>query len=70
MKWRPIKLETQLAFTGGFQCKSFVLESMEVNVRGSNQVFVRIDKGADWLVKSSAGPAAQRGALKRSNVIA
>ena len=69
MKWKPIKVETQLAFAGGFQTKSFVLESMQIIVKGSTQVFVKIDKGADWLLKSAAGPAAQRGALKRSKVI-
>ena len=69
MKWKPIKVETQLAFAGGFQSKSFVLESMEIIVKWSTQVFVKIDKGAALLLKSAAGPAAQRGALKRSTVI-
>jgi hypothetical protein len=68
-KWRPIAIKTQLTFTGGFQNKSYVMETTEVQVGDTQQVFVKFDKNAEWLVKACGGPTAQRGALKRTTII-
>ena len=69
MKWKPISIHTRLTFSGGFQNKSFALETSEIDIQGKIESFVKIDKNAEWLLKASLGPTAQRGALKRSQVI-
>ena len=54
---------------GGVCNKPYVLDTMPVLVSGKERHFCKISKIETWLLKCGAGPGAQRGVLKRSNVI-
>ena len=69
-KWRPVKFQTQITFSGGLLAKAVVLDTMEVRCSGGDkQTFVHVTKKDRWLAKAVIGQKAQRGAIKRSVVL-
>jgi len=69
LKWKPLAVRTSLTVSGGYQNKAYTLETTEVQVSSQQEVFVKIDKNSEWVLKASLGPTGQRGALKRTKVI-
>ena len=67
--WKPLALEWRLVLRGGYQSKSHVLETTTIEVDDREEVFVRIDKNAEWLLKAAAGKLAVKGALKRVTLL-
>ena len=67
--WRPIELPKALSFKGGLTTKTWTLDTKDVITRDGRQIeFVKVDKRAEWLCKTTAGRNAQRGALGRCKI--
>ncbi len=66
--WRPIELPTALSFKGGLTAKTWTLETKDVICHGRQVAFVKVDKRAEWLCKTTAGPTGQRGVLGRCKI--
>jgi hypothetical protein len=63
--WKPITLAKSLSVSGGYQRKTLQAESMEVG----DDIFVKLDKNAEWFLKSVGGPSLRKGGLQRTRVI-
>ena len=59
--WHPIVLSRQLVFEGGFQNKSYRLETKAIETHKGVESCAKIDKRQEWLVKAAAGKNAQQG---------
>jgi hypothetical protein len=69
-KFLPVTIEKSVTVSGGFWKNKEVVETMEIEGETGPMHFVHIHKNAIWLYKSTVGGAAQKGALKRSRIIA
>ncbi len=70
-KWHPVSFATTLSFTGGYQNKSFTIETKEIETHACVTAFVKLEKRAEWLCKAVAGNKANvRDTLKRSQLFA
>ena len=63
--WKPITLTKSLSVSGGYQRKTWQVESMEVG----DDIFVKLDKNAPWFLKCVGGPSLRKGGLQRTHVI-
>lgn len=70
-QWRTPAIVTKMCISGGFAAKSYSghCESMTVATPDGEIEFVRVAKDQEWLLKTTAGPKAQNGTLKRSRII-
>jgi hypothetical protein len=66
--WKPIALTRQLVFDGGYQRKAYKLDTKEIATDDGVEVFVKIDKRQEWLLKAAAGKGARPGALGRTKI--
>ena len=64
--WKPITLGKQLVCGGGYRWKRIIPKDIETE--NGVVVFVRIDKGQDWLLKAAVGKGARSGALMRTKM--
>lgn len=64
-KWKPIVATKTLSIKGGYASKSSVVESIEVG----DEIFVKLEKNADWMLKLAGGPKAVKGGLSRTRVV-
>ena len=67
--WLPVQLSRQLVLEGGYQKKAHKLDTKDVDQPHGLQTFVKIEKGADWLVKATAGKRARPGCLGRTSLV-
>ena len=67
--WLPVQLSRQLVLEGGYQKKAHKLDTKDVDDPCGLQTFVRIEKGADWLLKAAAGKSARPGCLVRTSLV-
>ena len=66
---QKVTLETHFVVRGGLCKKPQVLDTMEIATSGGPRHFCRVNKNDSWLLKCSAGRAARKGVLKRSEVL-
>ena len=66
--WKSISLTRQLVFEGGFQNKSYRLDTMDVATQVGVDSFVKINKSMEWLLKASVGKTAHKGSLTRTKL--
>ncbi len=63
--WRPVVVSKTVSVSGGYQRKITHAESVEVG----EDIFLKVDKNAEWFLKAVGGPSAQKGMLQRVRVI-
>ena len=63
--WRSVGFTQVLSVTGGYLKKPMLIESMEVE----DEMFVKLEKNADWFLKMVGGPKLQKGGLQRTRAI-
>ena len=63
-----VSLSRQLVFAGGFQRKSFKLETTVVATDNGVETFVMLRKQEEWLLKAVAGKGGRPGALTRTKI--
>ena len=66
--WKPVTLTRQLVFEGGYQREAFRLDTKDIATDNGVEVFVKLTKNSEWLIKAAAGKGARPGALQRSKV--
>ena len=67
MTTSPVKLSRQWSLEGGRLGKPFVLEVKEVETTAGTVAFVKVDKNADWVLKTLFNNV-NKGALRRSRL--
>ena len=67
MAFAPVKVSKQWSIEGGRLTKPYGLDVKEIDSAGGPLSFVRIDKNADWLLKTLFGKVA-KGSLRTSSV--
>ena len=70
VKWHGVTVETQIVISGGYQTDKFVPETKEVEGENCVDIFVKVWKNVDWLMKCARGKhEGQKGCLKRSTLL-
>ena len=70
VKLHGVKVETQIVISGGYQTDKFVPETKEVEGDNGVDIFVKVRKNVDWLMKCARGKhEGQKGCLKRCSLL-
>ena len=74
-KWRPVCLDQSINLTGGYHKDRMFVETREVcseDERGveRSELFCKLDKNAEWLLKAVGGHGMRKGGLSRCKVLA
>ena len=71
--WQPVCVQHSVTVSGGQLKECFVTEALEVDETimggGDGEVFVKLCKNSDWLLRCVGGKAFKKGGLSRSKVI-
>ena len=68
-KWKKVTLENTLTITGGYQNKSWALQTKTLATATEQVTMALVTKNTDWWIKLVKGPDARRDEVKRSLVL-
>ena len=73
MAWKPVLVQRSVTVSGGHSNEHLVVDALEIDsaVAGGidDDVFTRLDKNSDWLLKCVGGTQMKKGGLCRSKVV-
>ena len=67
--WREVVVSRMVAVSGGYGGPAQTVEPRDILHGGRASSFVRISKGAYWLLKTCGGKQCQRGGLRRTKIV-
>ena len=67
--WREVVVSRMVAVSGGYGGPAQTVESRDILYGGRASSFVRISKGAYWVLKTCGGKQCQRGGLRRTKIV-
>ena len=68
-QWQPISVHTAVVVSGGYQNKTYALDTENVDTSKGQQQFVPVKYGMCWLLHACKGSGYRNGDLKRSTII-
>ena len=68
-RWQPISVGTAVVVSGGYQNKTYALDTENVDTSKGQQQFVPVKYGMCWLLHACKGSGYRNGDLKRSTII-
>jgi len=69
LKWREVVCGSEFTIKGGWQQKSWTVETKSVQAKDDVLLFVKVEKKSEWLTKLVAGPNANKSVLTRTKLI-
>ena len=68
-RWQPVSVTTAVVVYGGYQNKTYALDTEIVDTASGQQQFVSVKQCMPWLLHACRGSGYRRGDLKRSRII-